>query len=67
MSGQACTVAVPRAQLTRRGIAVVLGLFLALMVSAVAVVVTSFLAVSNAPLSGDALSPGIVAAASGGQ
>ncbi len=37
-------------RLTRRGIAAILGLFVALMVTSVVVLVTSFLAVSNGPV-----------------
>lgn len=37
-------------QLTQRGLAVVLGLFLTLFVASVVVIVTQFLAVSNAPI-----------------
>lgn len=40
-------------RLTDRGIAVVLGLFVALFLAGVVVAVTSFLAISDAPLSDD--------------
>lgn len=42
-----------RWRLTDRGIAVVLGLFVALFLTGVVVVVTSFLAISDAPLTDD--------------
>ena len=63
VSHQADLVAGPGVWLSRRGLALAVGLFLALVVTMVAVVVSSFLAVSDAPLPADAPSDGVVAVA----
>ena len=65
VSDRAGFVAGPGVWLSRRGLAVAVGLFVVLMVTAVVVVVSSFLAVSDAPLPAGGTSDGVVAVSAG--